>query len=563
MGLKARLGAGVSETKRSASRRAPPGATADELRLLTELAQLLPLAEDAESLQRGLLARSLELLECRSGAVCLWEEKGTLRMSAAVGRGEALSPGALLGAEPVLNVLMHERRPLALEHPGLTLGAELEGWQGLAMAPLLAGDRAIGFLLVGDRQRGAAFGTRDVAMVEVVAGLMSAGLEMRLAFERFRSEMDTRMKEARGELARAGAALASLKTFNEDLFDSLPAGIIVFDRAFRVTFRNAAAEHLWPTDRSVLDAARRTHLERSDPDWESNLRSVVEMRCFWRAEQVVYEPPGREAVRVNLASSPLFSGKREVIGGVLVVEDDTQRALMEKRLAVSERLAGVGRLAAMVAHEVNNPLDGIIRLVGLARRVAAAGEDPRAEKYLAEADKGLARLVAIVRDLLEFSRSASQTPDPMPIAEVLLEAADAVRPEAEKAGVELAVTCAPEVPPLRSAMLYHVVVNLVKNAVEAMSDGGRVEVAARAGPDALLIEVADTGPGLPPEALGHLFEPFYSRKAHGKGTGLGLVICKDLVEKQGGTIEAANRPEGGARFTVRMPIVSGVPPAAE
>ena len=551
------LGAGVSKEKHSASQGTPAEATLDELRLLAELAQVLPLAEDSASLQKTLLERSLELLGCRSGAVCLWQEGGSLRIGAAIGRAKALSPAALLGAEPILHVLLHERRPLALEHPGLTLGKELEGWQGLAMAPLVTGDRPLGLLLVGDCGRGSVFGARGVAMLEVVAGLMASAMEMSLAFARFRTEMSSRMEEATGELARAGAELARLKTFNGDLFDSLPVGIIVFDREFRVTFRNAAAEHLWPLDRSVLAGARRTHVGRSDPDWEANLRSVVEMRCFWRAEQVVYEPVGRASVRVNLASSPLLAGKREVAGGVLVVEDDTQRALMEKRLAVSERLAGVGRLAAMVAHEINNPLDGIIRLVSLARRVGAGAEDPRPEKYLAEADKGLARLAGIVRDLLEFSRSASQTPEPLPIGEMLIEAAEAIRPAAEKAGVEIAVSCGDDVPRLRSMTLYHVVLNLLKNAVEAMPEGGRAEVAARADPDALVIAVSDTGPGIPPEAQARLFEPFYSRKAHGKGTGLGLVICKDLVEKQGGTIEAANRPEGGARFTVRMPLVSG------
>jgi len=109
---------------------------------------------------------------------------------------------------------------------------------------------------------------------------------------------------------------------------------------------------------------------------------------------------------------------------------------------------------------------------------------------------------------------------------------------------------------LRSGSLYHVVLNLVKNAVEATPSGGRVRVAVRSEADALLIEVTDTGPGIPPEVLPRLFEPFYSLKAIGKGTGLGLVISKDLVEKQGGTLTAANRPEGGAVFTVRIPFAA-------
>jgi len=223
---------------------------------------------------------------------------------------------------------------------------------------------------------------------------------------------------------------------------------------------------------------------------------------------------------------------------------------------VSERLAGVGRLAAMVAHEINNPLDGIIRLVNLAGRAGAEGDGERVERYLGEAGKGLQRMVTIVRDLLDFSRSAGGAVEPMPIQDILTEAAQAMAPAAEQGGVEIAVACDGELAALRSGSLYHVVLNLVKNAVEATPSGGRVRAAARAQGDALVIEVADTGPGIPPESVPRLFEPFYSLKAVGKGTGLGLVISKDLVEKQGGTLTAANRPEGGAVFTVRIPMAT-------
>jgi len=260
---------------------------------------------------------------------------------------------------------------------------------------------------------------------------------------------------------------------------------------------------------------------------------------------------------VNLSVSPLLSGERDVVGGVLIVEDVTASHRMEERLAVSERLAGVGRLASMVAHEVNNPLDGIIRLVNLARRVGAEGGDERLEKYLAEADKGLKRLVAVVRELLEFSRSASGGAGPMPIRDILAEAAEGIAAKARQAGVAVTVDCADDLPPLKSSILYHVVLNLVKNAVEAMPGGGEVCVAANCREDTLVIEVADTGPGIPEDSLLRLFEPFFTRKHGGQGTGLGLVSCKDLVEKQGGSIAAANRPEGGARFTITIPLARG------
>ncbi len=546
--------------------RGPTGSEEEmrELALLADLAAPLSDVEDQETLKRKVLEGALEIFRCESGAVALWEEEGRLPKGPAVGavgpsagRAEHLTPEDLLSAEPVLQVVLREGRPLVLDDPGLTLGPALDGWRGLAVAPIARGTRPLGFLLVGDRRGDEPFTQRDVALLALVGNIVASALESRQAFTRFRDEMTRRIAEATAELNRAGAELRRIKRFNQDLFDSAPAGIIVFDRDFRVVFRNVAAERLWPDNRSVLSAAQRTDLVRRDPDWQVAFGEVVNMRRFYRAEDVTFEAAGREPIRVNITCSPLFTGNREVVGGVLIVEDVTQRVQMEKRLAVSERLAGVGRLAAMVAHEINNPLDGIIRLVNLARRVAGGSGEAAVEKYLGEADKGLMRLVVIVRDLLSFSRDAGRAVAPMPIQDVLTEAAETVRPAAEKAGVEIAVACDPSVPALKSGMLYHVVLNLVKNAVEAMPDGGRVEVHARAEPDALVLEVADAGPGIPAESLPRLFEPFFSRKAGGKGTGLGLIICKDLVEKQGGTIEASNRPEGGAVFVVRIPLVSG------
>jgi len=168
-----------------------------------------------------------------------------------------------------------------------------------------------------------------------------------------------------------------------------------------------------------------------------------------------------------------------------------------------------------------------------------------------------------VRELLAFSRSASGSAEPMPIRDILVEASEAAGGAAERRGVAVRVDCAPDLPALKSSILFHVVLNLVKNAIEAIDGTGEVCVAGRCRDSALVIEVTDTGPGIPEESLSRLFEPFYTRKAGGQGTGLGLVISKDLVEKQGGTIAASNRPEGGARFTITIPLAPAAGDRAE
>ncbi len=547
----------MAESKQPRRDVSPPTSDLRGVRLLADLAGGLASLEDPDALQRETLKYALGMFRCASGAVCLYDGNvSRIRLGLAAGTAKGFRPEELLDVDLVREVVLGERRPLVLADPGLTLGSEMGGWRGLAVVPIAGPTRLLGVLVLGDLADGDAFTPGDVVLMAALGNVVAVAAETALVHAEFRQQIERRVSEIGAELARASAELQRLKTFNEELFQSAPVGIVLFDRGFRVTFRNLAAERLWADDRSVLDAARRTDVARHDPEWESGLREVVNMRRPWLAEGVVLERSGQEAVRVTLSCSPLLSGRQEVVGGVLIVEDVTQRVRTEQRLAVSERLAGVGRLAAMVAHEINNPLDGIIRLVKLARRAGGEGDGERVERYLVEGNKGLQRMVTIVRDLLEFSRSAGGTVEPMAIQHILTEATQAMAPAAEKGGIEIRVECDPELPTLRSGSLYHVVLNLVKNAVEATPAGGRVRVAARGESDALVIEVADTGPGIPPEALPRLFEPFYSLKAIGKGTGLGLVISKDLVEKQGGTLTAANRSEGGAVFTVRVPIAT-------
>jgi PAS domain S-box-containing protein len=523
--------------------------------LLADLAGRLVALEDPEAFQEQVLDYALQMFQCQSGCMCLWDTGGgRLRIGPSVGAAGRLNPEAILSAEPVASVVVGQRRPLVMASPSQTLALNTPDWRGMAIVPISDAEAVMGLLIIGDLADGRSFTESDAALMAALGGLAASVLQTHLEFATFREEMGRRMSDAMAELTKAAAELQRLKTFNEELFDSAPVGIIVFDREFRITFRNSAADRLWPEDRSVLAGVRRTDLAQRDPGWDAALHDVIHMQRPYMAEELKFARRTGGEVRVTVACSPLFTAAGMVAGGVLIVEDVTQRIRMEERLAVSERLAGVGRLAAMVAHEINNPLDGILRLVGLARRVGAEGGNERIEIYLADAHKGLMRMVAIVRDLLEFSRTAAGSVEPRPIGETLTEAARTLAPAAEKAGVEIVVESDPALPPLKSGILHQVVLNLLKNAIEVMPAGGRIEVRAKNQPDAVVIEVADTGPGLPPDVLKHLFEPFYSAKPRGQGTGLGLAICKDLIEKQGGTIAASNRPKGGAVFTLRLPL---------
>jgi signal transduction histidine kinase len=231
----------------------------------------------------------------------------------------------------------------------------------------------------------------------------------------------------------------------------------------------------------------------------------------------------------------------------------------EGRRAQAERLAVVGRLAAGVAHEINNPLSFVkanVQYVGqeLSRGGALSQE---ARDALAEALQGIDRIGQIVGDMRGLAREVPEPGLPFHAGDALEEA---FRLASLRLGaVRASWTAAPGLPPVRGSrrLLVQALVNLLANAAEAAESapgaGGRwVTAAARARDGGVELQVEDGGPGLPPEVLARLFEPFVSTKGQ-KGTGLGLALVREQVSRCGGTVEGANRPGGGACFRVWLP----------
>jgi two-component system, NtrC family, sensor kinase len=213
----------------------------------------------------------------------------------------------------------------------------------------------------------------------------------------------------------------------------------------------------------------------------------------------------------------------------------------------------VGKLAAGVAHEVGNPLSGILGYLSLAQ--ARAKGDPQLADFLQRIDAEVQRIDQIVRGLLDLGRSGKGATASIDAASVV---ENAVRllgkgPDFQKVAVALELP-RDAVVRAESGALAQVVINLLLNAAQAMGGDGRIVVRGERADGKLRLHVEDTGPGIPADALPHLFEPFFTTKEAGQGSGLGLAISRHLVESMGGALEAGNRPEGGARFTVTLPM---------
>jgi PAS domain S-box-containing protein len=267
--------------------------------------------------------------------------------------------------------------------------------------------------------------------------------------------------------------------------------------------------------------------------------------------------------------APLVGEERESIGVVLVARDVTpqaqleaERAELRNRLVQSEKLAALGQFVAGIAHELNNPLQGVLGHIELLR---ATGAFPKAlrrdmQRIYREAD----RAAKIVRNLLVFAGSRRlvrrRTSVNATVSRVLSLRAPALR----AAGIEVVRRLSDALPRVKGdpLLLQQALLNIVLNAEQAIGAGGGVIEArtfahSRDGSDEVVVQIRDTGSGITAEAMPRLFEPFYTTKEVGKGTGLGLAITYGIIQEHGGRIVASNHPEGGAVFTVHLPVENG------
>lgn len=244
-------------------------------------------------------------------------------------------------------------------------------------------------------------------------------------------------------------------------------------------------------------------------------------------------------------------------------QSDKEFAALSLQFTQVEKMASVGRLAAGIAHEINNPLQLITNQAGWIGELLP-DEDPAQVKNLEEYRQAVEQIKQHVRRagtithrLLGFSRKMSAQHENVQLNELVEETASFVEHEAGYNNIRIITELAPDLPATKTdgPQLQQVFLNLINNAIDAVGKDGAVTISTRReSPDKIVVECADNGPGIPPENIQHLFDPFFTTKDPGKGTGLGLYISYDIIKKLGGSIAAANKKGGGAVFTIVLPV---------
>jgi signal transduction histidine kinase len=227
---------------------------------------------------------------------------------------------------------------------------------------------------------------------------------------------------------------------------------------------------------------------------------------------------------------------------------DNQKILLEK-------YASVGKLAAGIVHEVNNPLDGIIRYTNML--ITQISEGTVAHEYLMEIKKGLNRIAKTTKTLLEFSHrvnsGSSKTKTYIDIHELIQESIDIFKNKLAANDIKINARLDNSIPRIADFGLSHVCMNIIKNAIDAMPEGGKLEISTELNNGSVLLKFKDNGTGIPQDVKEHIFEPFFTTKAIDKGMGLGLAIAKEIISKYNGRIDIESQPNQGTDFTVSIP----------
>jgi len=352
----------------------------------------------------------------------------------------------------------------------------------------------------------------------------------------------------------------------ENTFDSISHLVAVYDQRGRIVHVNQAfASRLGRNRDELFDCPLSECIGPELAAWLESQHHVKAGRASDSSVTIeVVDPVLRGPFIVTVTD--LLNHDRQIVGSVLVARDMTPQTKLEaereelrNRLTQSEKLAALGQFVAGIAHELNNPLQGVLGHMELLRTTGAFPKQLRREvqTIYREAD----RAAKIVRNLLVFAGSRQLARRSVSL-NAILQKVLALRASAHRAaGIEVVRHYDDQLPRVASdpLLLHQVFLNMVMNAehaIVAKGGGGRIELRtrlARSG-DRVVASVRDTGVGIPEDTLSRIFEPFYTTKEVGKGTGLGLAIAYGIVQEHGGQIIAGNHPDGGAVFTVELPV---------
>jgi nitrogen fixation/metabolism regulation signal transduction histidine kinase len=362
-------------------------------------------------------------------------------------------------------------------------------------------------------------------------------------------------------VASRDADLLRLRRRQEDIVDHLRAAVVAVRADGGVEVANPAAQTLLGvTGGASLPEANVALWERV----RGEIAHAIEKGLEPSPQSGVTLVREARSLVVDLRVVPMRGDEGRL--ALLVVDDVTEAAEARSRALQAERLAAIGKMAAHITHEIRNPLSSIqLNVELLEETLASDDEASRAEarRLLTAIGREVGRLADVSEEYLRVARLPSPRPSPVDLAELVRDVVVFARPELDRARVhaEIRDDGQPLVVAIDEAQIRQALVNLLRNAREAMEDGGTVRLELELSDGQVVLDVSDDGPGIPEDVRSRIFDPFFTTKA--TGTGLGLPLTKQIVEAHGGAIRCERRDPHGTRFRLSFPASRPGPAPAE
>ena len=350
--------------------------------------------------------------------------------------------------------------------------------------------------------------------------------------------------------------LAQQEEFRARLLESFPDLILVVDLEERYTFVSSRARDLLGYEPKEMLGKKISELEDHSPELASLYNELVSGKELFAAAEYGARHRDGSWRTMRAAGSRLVDAEAKTSGVIISVRDITVERKLEQQVVQSERLAAMGAMIGGVAHELNNPLTAIM---GVSELLQDTETNEASRKQLAMLQQQARRAAEIVQNLTYFSRPPAPGKSRINLVEVVERTLNLHAYSLRKNNVTVDFLKEPGVPYALGDphQLMQVFLNLIVNAEQAIRevrDKGTLRIRLGKGDNSVWVSFHDDGPGIAKENLASIFDPFYTTKRPGRGTGLGLSICKSVMKEHNGSVEAANSPEGGAVFTVTLPV---------
>jgi two-component system, NtrC family, sensor kinase len=408
--------------------------------------------------------------------------------------------------------------------------------------PCTVQNRTIAVLGLGKTIEGDFLSSEDVELLQTLAGYIGIAIQNARLY---------------ASLEQKALEYERLKDFNENIVESISVGVLAVDLEDRIESWNSQMEVMYAKPRA--EVLGRSLGQVFPASFVENFYRVRQTAGIHNLYKFRLETPAGEARVTNIAIAPLVTRHFHVVGRLIIMDDITERVALEAQLSQADKMSSIGLLAAGVAHEVNTPLAVISSYAQMLAKQLTGDEKKSA--LLEKITRQTFRASEIVNNLLNFSRTSGSEFGAIDIHKVIHDTLTLLEHQFKTARIEVKHEFVSGLPPIQgnAGRLQQVFLNLFLNAKDAMPAGGRLTVATANGAG-VSVTVSDTGSGIAPEHINHIYDPFFTtktapREGQNRGTGLGLSVTYGIIQEHAGKIRVESRPGAGTTFHLEFPRV--------